>query len=34
MPATVRLTLVASRDDEDWHLLSAHLSGPIPEGVR
>ena len=34
MAGRFRLTLVASRDDEDWRLLSAHLSGPIPEGVR
>jgi|SRR4051812_4781525 uncharacterized protein (TIGR02246 family) len=34
MAGRFRLTLVASRDDEDWRLLSGHLSGPIPEGVR
>jgi uncharacterized protein (TIGR02246 family) len=34
MAGRFRLTLVATRDDEDWRLLSAHLSGPIPEGVR
>lgn len=34
MAGRFRLTLVASRNDEDWRLLSAHLSGPIPEGVR
>jgi uncharacterized protein (TIGR02246 family) len=34
MAGRFRLTLVASRDDEDWRLLSAHLSGSIPEGVR
>jgi ketosteroid isomerase-like protein len=34
MAGRFRLTLVASRDDEDWRLLSAHLSGPLPEGVR
>ena len=34
MAGRFRLTLVTSRDDEGWRLLSAHLSGPMPEGVR
>jgi ketosteroid isomerase-like protein len=33
MAGRFRVTLVASRDGEGWRLLSAHLSGPMPEGA-
>jgi ketosteroid isomerase-like protein len=28
-----RVTVVASRDGDGWRLLSAHLSGPLPDGA-
>lgn len=33
MAGRFRITLVASRDGAGWRLLSAHLSGPMPEGA-
>lgn len=33
MAGRLRMTLVASRDAGGWRLLSAHLSGPLPEGA-
>jgi ketosteroid isomerase-like protein len=33
MAGRFRVTLVASRHGEGWRLLSAHLSGPLPDGA-